>query len=94
MLMTTEDPNKVSRTTYTHLSTHIDRFDTGLRYQDLFLEDQAVTKAVHMLSPEEQVARCVDLLLSLLLFGGLDITILFLCSNPCCVRVCGPLAYD
>ncbi|TFJ84295.1 hypothetical protein NSK_004286 [Nannochloropsis salina CCMP1776] len=29
----------------------------GLRYQDLFLEDQAVTKAIHHLSPEEQLAR-------------------------------------
>lgn len=29
----------------------------GLRYQDLFLEDKAVTKAVHMLPPEEQLAR-------------------------------------
>lgn len=30
---------------------------TGLRYQDLFIEDEAVTKAVHHLSPEEQIAR-------------------------------------
>ena len=29
----------------------------GLRYQDLFIEDDAVTKAVHHLPPEEQLAR-------------------------------------
>lgn len=33
------------------------RVYTGLRYQDLFLEDDTTTKAIHMLSPEEQVAR-------------------------------------
>lgn len=31
----------------------------GLRYQDLFLEDDTTTKAIHMLSPEEQLARYV-----------------------------------
>ena len=38
--------------------THQSPIETsGLRYQDLFIEDKAVTKAVHMLSPEDQVAR-------------------------------------
>lgn len=36
---------------------HLYHISPGLRYQDLFIEDDAVSKAVHHLPPEEQVAR-------------------------------------
>ncbi|GAB5030435.1 cytochrome b-c1 complex subunit 7-2-like [Nannochloropsis oceanica] len=44
------------RTSYTRMVVG-ELNNYGLRYQDLFIEDPAVIKAVHHLSPEEQVSR-------------------------------------
>lgn len=54
------DSSSFLHTTYTIPHHHLCQSNySGLRYQDLFLEDDNTTKAIHMLTPEEQLARCV-----------------------------------